>query len=95
LIATDRNANKKDENGILIKPDKLLKGVVRCDKLIDDLCSETIKEECTHLRNSELKNSYVIKGKGKGRGTQLSHPRMDFLCLKMKQTNKIKFRSSQ
>jgi hypothetical protein len=28
-----------------------------------------------------MKKSYVIKGNGSGRGTQFSHPRMDYLCL--------------
>lgn len=63
------------------KPDVLLRGVIRADKIIDQLCKETIEKECEVQKRANLKHSYVIKGHGKGKGTQFSHPRMDFLCL--------------
>lgn len=52
-----------------MKPDVLLKGLIRADKLIDELCEESIDKECKSLKKSQLKNSYVIKGHGQGRGT--------------------------
>lgn len=69
LRRSERNENRKDSRGIIIRPDKLLKGVVRADRLVDELCMAAIHEECAHLRRSELKNSYVVKGHGQGRGT--------------------------
>ena len=54
------------------------------------MTAEAIAAECDHFRNSNLKNSYVVKGHGNGLGTQFSHPRMDFLCLGKRVTDKLK-----
>jgi hypothetical protein len=87
---TDPNPERRDKNGIPRKPDKLTYGLVRADKLLDEMTAEAIASECDHFRNSNLKNSYVVKGHGNGLGTQFSHPRMDFLCLGKRVTDKLK-----
>jgi len=48
LRARERGTDRKDSHGILIKPDMLLRGVVRADRLIDALCKETIKIESNY-----------------------------------------------
>jgi len=39
---TDPNPNRKDRNGYLMRPDKLIKGIYRVDQILDDLCSSAI-----------------------------------------------------
>ena len=66
---SDANPDRRDERGIIIRPDKLLKGLCRADQILDEVCTQAIEDECSHLRRQELKNSYVVKGHGKGKGT--------------------------
>ena len=47
----------------------MLNAIVRLDGVMDELCAHSVEKECKKWRNKELKNSYVIKGYGKGRGT--------------------------
>jgi hypothetical protein len=45
IRAADRGVTRKNALGHEIKPDVLLRGVIRADKVIDQLCKETIKAE--------------------------------------------------
>jgi len=86
------NKDVKDKTGILIRPKRLIKGIQRADRVVDDLCDEALQVETNSLQRAHLKNSYAVKGYGFGRGTQFSHPRMDYMCLSKAQTAKLKQR---
>lgn len=60
--------------------------------MIDQLCDEALKIESNQLKKNHINNSYAVKGYGHGKGTQFSHPRMDYMCLNKAQTAKLKQR---
>lgn len=93
LRNTERNINKKDAKGIMIKPDRLRLAVFRADCLLDELCEQAINKESDKFKKENLKSTYAIRGKGFGRGTSLSHPRMDFLALTPKVAQKLKIKT--
>lgn len=82
----------QDENLSWRLPQKTLKGLKRVDKVMNSLCSSLIENESKKLQIEFRKNSYSVKGQGQGKGTQFSHPRMDFMCLRPKQAKLIKER---
>ena len=73
-----------------MKTSEILKSLKRADKLIDSMAQDFINNTCDMTTREDLKSTYVIKGKGNGRGNGMSHPLMDWKCLSSKATASIK-----